>query len=124
MNINFIMSQLGLHLTSLCSKHLSMDLQMPTQRSKSLTRQSRQPQERQKSNLLMTVDQENIRENQLNCMFLRRKENLKNISSANRNIYIRIQSQKSQYQLTRLNEDYQKKFKISKLRRKCKNKST
>lgn len=72
----------------------------------------------------MTVDQENIRENQLNCMFLRRKENLKNISSANRNIYIRIQSQKSQYQLTRLNEDYQKKFKISKLRRKCKNKST
>lgn len=57
--------------------------------------------------------QENIRENRLNCLFLRRKENLKTVSRANQDIFLRIQAQKSQYALNRLRNEYRKANKIS-----------
>lgn len=57
--------------------------------------------------------QENIRENRLNCLFLRRKENLKLMTRANQDIFLRIQSQKSQYTLKKLRSEFLKNHKIS-----------
>jgi hypothetical protein len=48
-------------------------------------------------------------------MFLKRKKNLKEISLANQNIFLRIQAQKSQYELKKLKSDYRNSFKISQM---------
>jgi hypothetical protein len=46
-------------------------------------------------------------------MFIRRKESIKNITKANQDIFIRIHTQKSQYTLKKLKNDYKKSHQLS-----------